>query len=281
MESHLPPIISPYCIYYNINQHTNTYLGYIGVPDILKHKDGSISYKCSEKIKELNSFWVLSNIFYAISPITRPIPFGMRLFCAEKDKSFPYMTTSVTAVYDPFNIKENCTAFITYIKPVLHTIPLYLHKLGNNVFPSFNKYPPTDNINWNKENISPIFVITSELLNLQNVKDPSHLNFTCINGTCIPWSPNMSQYYFKSDIIKTNFNQCLLQCNEKTLSIDNENKNMLEIVQILSNSNFYISRFFKKIPSYIIGIFIGIFLLLILIIIVITILKNKNESNNN
>lgn len=276
MEIHSAPIISPYCVYHYVNQETDTHWGYIGVSEMLKHDDGSISYICPAKSPELHSIWVLSGIFYAVSPIIRPIPTGMRLFCANRDEAFPYRTTSVSTVYDPFDVQKNCTNFITYTQPVPHTTPLYLHMLGNTVFPSFNKYPPTDDSRWSKESIDPIFVMTPNLLDLQGIKDPSELQFTCVNGRCIPWSPNMDKQYIDSKVIKKKFNDCLLQCDEVTLSNTSEPRGMLDTVQMLSTPKYTIPRLFKKIPSYAVGIFMGLFVLSIITILVITL--NKTDS---
>lgn len=42
----------------------------------------------------------------------------MRIFCAKKNKGFPYNTVYMNAMYEPYNIKEDCVYFTTYNQPV-------------------------------------------------------------------------------------------------------------------------------------------------------------------
>ena len=156
------PAIIPFCIYHYINPGDNTYRGIISNPIIERGKDGKTIYKCPETLKD----WKFAGLFYAISPLFRPIPIGMNLYCAEISKSY---MTDLRKNYDLFTFKDNCVYFMTYNKPALNTVPLYFYQLGTNVFPSFDENPPAKD--WNKINLSPLFVIPG------NIDNPEDLRF--------------------------------------------------------------------------------------------------------
>jgi len=211
-------IVIPYCIWHYIEPETNTFLGYISGPR--KYiKDGVIGFECDKDDKP-NEKWVSGGTFYAVSPNFRPVPVGMKIFCAKKNTAFPYNTQDMYLMYDPYNIKEECVYFIAYNQYVPNTIPLYFHMMGENVFPSFDSKPPSSSPNWTKTHISPIYVMTS-----------SQHSFKCINGRCIPWISDIPLLYdFDPQKQLHPLQNCVIFCND-LVSSKNDGKpfNILEI----------------------------------------------------
>ena len=209
--------IIPYCIWHYIDINTNTFLGYIGSPRKYK-KNGFVNFNCDSKIKEN---WILAGTFYGIAPNFRPIPVGMKIFCAKNSSLFPYNTKDMYLMQDPYNMKDDCVYFVTYNQPVPNTTPLYFHLLGDNVFPSFDENPPSKSSDWSQTLISPVFVMTTK-----------HDKFKCVNGRCIPWISEIPSLYDtdKHDEI-LGLHNCVVFCNDLVVS-ENEGKpfNILQIV---------------------------------------------------
>ena len=220
--------IVPFCILHYINPYDNTYRGVITNPQLTRDGNGKTTYQCSKTFP----LWKHAGIFYAVVPMFSPVPVGMKLYCAEFSDSAPIRTTDVKISYDLFNFKDNCTYFTTYNRPVPNTVALYLHKLGNNVFPSFDNAPPT-NGNWTQCDISPIFVIVNST---GKDFDPNQMKFHCVNGACIPWVDKPLVSYTESTSKPLSLTDCVITCNE--LQITNDIPNTITgIVKNMSSKN--------------------------------------------
>jgi len=267
--------VIPFCLYHRIDAATNTYLGFISSPRKTLMEDGTENYGCAPEPKTYRQ-WIFAGMFYGMMPNFRPIPVGMKLFCAQRSGSYPYDTADVTLTYDPFNIKNDCVYFMTFSQPVPNTVPLYFHKLGLHVFPSFDKFPPSDDTAWEQTDISPVFVMTKETVG--DIFNPSYKNtlkFKCVNGRCIPWVKNISDLY-DSDPHKDLMvlDDCVLFCND--LSISNTNgkpANILEQVSIINTRN----PFFPFISNFMIIVIIFLFSTLFFYIVTDRI-KNTNKK---
>lgn len=270
--------IIPMCIYHNIDYHTNTYLGHITPPLKVKLDDGSFTYRCVERPK-LYRDWSLSGVFYVLDPSFRPIPSGMKIYCAKKSGGFPYNTQDVYLEYDPYNIQADCFYFTTYNMKVPNTVELYFHKLGQNIFPSFDKNPPTDNPDWVHTEISPVYVMTKDSIGIDlfNTENEKILKFKCINGRCIPWTKNIPDLYDDepdNDLLK--FDDCVIYCNELVIVNKHQRRptQLLEHVNKETTRKPVLSSFFKGVSSEIIGIILFIFLLLFFGVIYIVSSRN-------
>lgn len=267
-------IIIPFCIYHYIDPDTHTYMGYIGNPTKKMLKDGTEIFKC-DPAPRIYKKWFLADNFYAISASFRPIPVGMRIFCAKKTGGYPYATKEIIDVYDTYNIKNDCVYFTTYTQPVPNTKRLYFHVIENTVFPSFDSNPPSNDPEWGHSELSPIFVMTPSTVG----KNPNNIKFKCVNGKCLPWKSDISDMY---EVNKNNnlmeINHCVLLCSEL---IRSNNKTIPQDITEMINSSTKrkstVTRFFKKIKPPVIGISITV-LVLLLFIILYTILKNENEK---
>jgi hypothetical protein len=253
--------IIPFCIYHYINTDTDTYYSYISYARPVKREDGTFYFDC---IVGKDYKWKFYGVFYAVSPLINPYPTGMKLFYATKRDSFPYCTTDVGVQYDPYNTKDHTVYFTTYNQPVLNTVPLYFHKRGEFVFPTFDKKPPNDDSNWNSTDISPVYVMTLASVKKKNIDD---VKFKCINGRCIPWTDMPDIYDAKSNA--TTFEKCLLICNE-IIGDNSDNRDLID--KIYSESNEIKLSYGNKTLEYknkgMIGIsFILLFLILISIFI--------------
>ncbi len=273
-------VIIPFCIYHYIDPSTQTYYGYIGNPRKTRLDDGSEVYQCPPEPRTFKR-WFLAGTFYAVSPSFRPIPVGMRIFCAKRIKKFPYATNDVDAMYDPYNIKDDCVYFTTYNQPVPNTEPLYFHISGDLVFPSFDPRPPSDDPTWEQTNISPIFVMTPKSVGDIFANESSGVKFKCVNGRCLPWVhdiPDMWDSEPLPDLL--DLDECVLYCNKTVLS-ENMGRpfNLLEMVVSGSKTKPVISRFIKKLHPWVTGLVITIFIVL-LFMILYTLIKKKKENEN-
>jgi hypothetical protein len=199
----------------------------------------------------------------------RPIPLGTKLFCAKRKGSFPYNTMENIFVYDPYKYEKLCNYFITYNQPVPNTVPLYLHKLNNNIFPSFDKNPPSSHSGWKQSSLSPIFVMTEETVG----PDPDKIKFHCVNDRCLPIGiTKINDIYDDIYKIARPLGECVVMCGEIDVSYSVTPIDLLENIS-KSNSN-------QKI-RYIQPIFISILLcfLVFILFMVIICLKNKHNIN--
>ncbi len=253
-------VIIPYCIWHYIDLETQTFLGYIGGPKKLMN-NGLIEFDCIPDEKK-NSKWFLADSFYAVSPSFRPIPVGMKIFCAKKNMRFPYNTNDLYLMYDPYNIKDDCIYFTTYIQPVPNTKPLYFHKIGDNIFPSFESTPPSSSPEWTQTFISPIFVMTS--------KD---IKFRCVNGSCLPWVNDIPDLYdFDPHEDLLSLKNCVVYCNELVISKNNGRPS--NILQIVSDQNK--KQFSKKNKNKTVSIIMIVISCLIFLLIFILFLIKYN-----
>ena len=155
-EQNQSVIISQFCIMHYNDPNTNTYNGYISYPTRIKTIDG-FETKCTQPPSEYGQ-WQLYQKFYALSPMIRPIPTGLKLINANTMDYYPYSTKNIKHVYDPFDIQQESISFMTWTQPVPGTVPLYLHISPNgDSYPSFDKNPPSEG-NWTQNKMSPLFV---------------------------------------------------------------------------------------------------------------------------
>ena len=77
MNNNTQNLIIPFCIYHYIDSNTKTYMGYIGNSISTKLKDGTETYICPVMPKTFTG-WLNAGFFYAVKPIFRPIPTGMK-----------------------------------------------------------------------------------------------------------------------------------------------------------------------------------------------------------
>jgi hypothetical protein len=181
-------IFIPFCIFHYIDVSNNTYYGLIKNPTKIKTHDGNEIFKCLE---DDYGIWKLYGLFYAMSPMIRPIPVGLKLMNAIKSEKFPYNTENIEYAYDPFDIQPKSVSFITWSKPVPDTVPLYLHTTpSGGMYPSF-EYNPPEKEGWAKNVISPLYVLVDTIKNIQfNYKRDSYnrpiFKFTSYDGRCLP-----------------------------------------------------------------------------------------------
>lgn len=266
--------IIPICIYHYIDPNTKTFKGYISPPRKIELENGKYTYECP-KIPHTFGKWFLYGVFYALDPSFRPIPVGMKIFCAEKPHAYPYDTSDVYLMYDPFNIKDNCVYFTTYNMPVPNTRKLYFHKIGNGVFPSFDPEPPSNNPGWTQTDISPIFVMTPDTVG--NIFDTNEtLKFKCINGRCIPWNKNIPNIY--QDDKNTpllELDKCVVYCNELVVTTNSTRRPSTLLSRVAQETAIkdHVPQFFQGIGPVWIGIIVAVFCLLLFGIIIMVIRK--------
>ena len=224
--------IVKFCIFHYNDSSTNTFLGYIGNPIVIRQDDGNISFNCAESTVFKN--WKLGGTFYAISPMFRPIPNGMKLYCAKKKGGFPYNTVSNEIVYDPYNVKENCNYYITYNKKVPNTEPLYIHKIGDNIYPSFNPNPPSKSPYWTQEESSPIYVMTQK--SLGGLTDINKFKFVCINNKTIPYvnSKDLENVFDVKNIKPMKFSESVILCDFMTVNLETKQQDLLDQISIFN-----------------------------------------------
>ena len=280
-----PFIVVPYCIYHYKDYSTQTFYGFIGNP-IKVRKNNEDILECRHPPPEYGS-WFYYGSFYALNPMIRPIPSGLKLINSIKSGGFPYDTKYVKYAYDPFNIRTEAVSFLTWTQAVSDTVPLYIHiSPDGDVFPSFDKNPPSNQPNWTQDKISPIFVLvdpSQHFTNLDSALNPiSHYNkgsdgipqfkFLPSDGRCIP-DPN-----------GVSIEQCFLLTDEDIFhtAANFGPRSLLEQLQfdnkIYTQKSKSIKHFFKHISPT--GITICIIIMLVSLVVCIIILgktKNKNE----
>jgi hypothetical protein len=203
----------PFCIYHRIDENTNTFWGFISSPRKTVSQNGEVSYSCAPEPRTYRQ-WRYAGMFYGMEPNFRPIPLGMKIFCAQRSDIYPYDTVDVNMMYDPYNIKESCVYFMTYAQPVPNTVPLYLHQIGIHTYPSFDKKPPTNDPEWTQAEVSPIFVMTE-----QTVGNISSVKFKCLDGRCIPWTKDIADLYDDDPHRELlNLQECVQFCSELSVS---------------------------------------------------------------
>lgn len=267
----IAPEILPYCIFHRVSADDGSQTGYIGPPSVTQEG----KYEC------LNDALNRGNLyghFYAVSPILRPMPLGMQLYCALRADSAPYSTVDVKMIYDLYNRDDaqgdwgGCTVFMAYTQPVPNTVPLYLHKRYDALVPSFDKNPPTNNDGWGKASGgSPIYVMTPESVD----KPPEKMNdvkFKCVSGRCLPWVAGKYQDVFGAGSFERSLRECLVTCDEiptrgfgPTSALD-----VLQRDSVSSPSG--IPYMFKKVHPLAIGCIVALF---VAVLAVVMILMNR------
>jgi hypothetical protein len=276
-----PFVIVPFCIYHFINRHTNTYYGFINYPT--KFMDNTTILKCPPDNLDEYGAWFLYGTFYAISPLIRPIPNGLKLFSAVKREAYPYDTKRLDYVYQ-FNPSVNTINFITWSQPVPDTVNLYIHiSPFGGIFPSFDKNPPQSrqqpesdntengsNKGWTEASFSPIrvFIDKTEYVNtplaryIQNLDSLNvypkdihgipQIKFKGIQSRCMPNPGGVS------------LTECFLSTDENLYGSQDYARSLLEELDIENNSRYSIK---KNIMSVILVILIILILLITLFII--------------
>jgi hypothetical protein len=245
-------IITPYYIFHYVVN--NIHIGYISNSVKIKQHDGTIILTCEQQPPYP---WTYYSKFYAISPMFRPIPHGLKLISANKDNN-KNITSQILYEYDPFNVKPNSVNFLTWTQPVPYTVPLYFHMFNKTgtVFPSFEKIPKGDKLNWSVVELSPIYVLVDN-------KDFKYKNgipdfkFIGNYGRCIP------------SINGTHLGKCFLLNDENLKYTDIkkfseppsllQNIKLKDIIQNQKKSKSF-SKFFRKISTFYISIIIIFFL---------------------
>lgn len=197
-------IVIPLCIFHYDDEITNTYRGFIGNPSKIKTKDGYEILKCMDTDPSYGR-WKLYGSFYALSPMIRPIPRGLKLMNANKLNYAPYNTSKVKYAYDPFDTQSESVSFLTWSKAVRDTVPLYLHITPEGgTYPSFDPNPPGKK-GWTKDIISPLYVLVDKKMYIGSDANKQVLSnydrdeygkpefkFSPENGRCLPDPYGMS-----------------------------------------------------------------------------------------
>ena len=267
-------IVIPLCIFHYNDKTTNTYSGFIGNPSKIKTKDGHEILKC-KYMDPIYGKWKLYSSFYALSPMIRPIPSGLKLMNANKLGYAPYNTKEVRYAYDPFNIQSESVSFLTWSKSVRDTVPLYLHITPEGgSYPSFDPDPPQKE-GWTENIMSPIYVLVdrdsypgSDLNKKELSKYDKDINgipefsFSPIDGRCLPHPHGMS------------LAKCFLLTDENILGLEKTyNINLLD--QLRDDKKLHkqltITEFSRNLSPFIIILCNVLFFTSLLICIVILI----------
>ena len=261
-------IISPFCILHYNDKSSSTYHGVINYPTRIQTKDGLEKLEC---VKNNEKGWKNYHIFYAFSPMVRPIPTGLKLINAIKTSS---STQKIEYAYDPFDIQKNSVSFMTWSQPVPATVPLYLHITPNgDSYPSFNATPPGESKQgWKYNKLSPLYVL---------VNYDTHISNIDANGLLLPkWKKD--KYGYPIFLFKSSDNRCIPDKNGTTIEkcflktdedILGKNPNygptsLLTRLQIGIQSKKSIS-IFKNINPYIITIVVTLFILSLITCVII------------
>lgn len=164
----MDPIIIPLYLYIN-NRIKSSYI------------DNTNKARIDDQVKLVSRASENTDIimrFYAINPDIRPIPNSMDLFCISKSSGIDSPTVSV--IYDPFNIDQNCIRFLAWLEPVPYTTPLYIFQYGNKTYISFDGNPP--NSNYEQVSFSPIFVLTDPRDQLPRVSNGKNNDFQIVDN---------------------------------------------------------------------------------------------------
>jgi len=137
--------------------------------------------------REAGEPWRYVNSFMAVNIEFRPIPPLMVAICCNENPNFPFNTTNMRIMYDPFTYSECKLRFITFITPQTYTSPLYLFGNTKRMIITFNKEKivelPTSIL-------SPISVLTeyemSNTVKYQGDWFKGEFKFKNDFGRCIP-----------------------------------------------------------------------------------------------
>jgi hypothetical protein len=181
--------------------------------------------------------WILEGVFSAVSPMYRPIPWGMNFYSCEIYNQFPYNVKDIKFKYDlhdTIHDTRQFVNFITYSQPVPNTRPLYFYPSSEGIHISFKEK------NLPQLQFSPIFVL---------YLDPT---FSIINNRCIPRGPDLKLKGFTP----LSFEECMVYLDKS------EPKSLLQLVKS--------SR--KKYP-----LIVSVLLASILLVSVLLVIKYKTS----
>jgi hypothetical protein len=245
--------------------HTDnkTFFSHISNPELIK-KDDKNFLNCpkgeNEKVE----------IFYAIIPAFVPIPVDTTVIAAKNSITLPKYTIEIKSERDPnVSVLANKVSFITWTKKIPYTVPLYLHRLKDKVYPSFDiKHADIGNDeDWTDELISPLYVIP-EYVSVKNDNEIKNIPGYKLGFSC---------YQKIRCILDPNSKDSLLDCSVKCNQIKPEN--IFEyILSFLSQKISTYDRLMNtikslgKIPDWII-LFLFILFFVALIILIKKIIK--------
>lgn len=285
IEQNNSTTIIPFCIFHWNNSDTNIYYGYIGDPVKTRQENGVDLYQCQSSSQSYGN-WKLYGTFYAVDPMLRPIPTGLKLFSAIKANKFPYNSTKLDYLYDPYNINKDGVAFMTWSQKVPHTVPLYIYDTGDSIYPSFTQNPLGKN--WKESVISPIFVLVDPKINYdidsthvvddvftRDINNRIDFRFSSKHygpGSCLP-DPN-------GDSLTT----CFLLTDEDLLRRDPtpdvpRPPTLLEHLQDILRTKERKLTFFDTISPYLITIILIVFILSIISCVII-LLKTPESTES-
>jgi hypothetical protein len=268
------PIIIPFCIFHYDDPESSTYRGIINYPTRIVSHEGIAKLECLEYGEK----WKQYGMFYAFSPIIRPIPAGLKLVNAGRIERDPWTANSINYVFNPFNSKKTGVYFITWTNPVNGTVPLYLHITpSGDIYPSFDQSPPGNSAHgWKQDKMSPIYVL---------VDTENHTSKVGINENPLPiWPRDVNNYplfFFKEsdnkcipNIKGVSIEKCFLFTDK---NIFGKNKafgptpllDRLKAAIKEQKANKGIQYFFRKIPPYTITIVVSLFILSLIACIII------------
>jgi len=256
-----PIIIAPFCIMHYDDPSTNTFHGFINYPTRIKNENGIERLECLPDPKKYGGRWKIYGTFYALSPMIRPIPSGLKLINSKQLIQYPYNTNHINYVFDPFDIQQDTVSFITWTKPVPSTVPLYLHITPDGgSYPSFDKNPPSKG-NWKQNKLKQLYVLV----------DPN-THFTTLDSNLYPlinWNKNKDgspMFRFKGSDNRclpnkdgVTIQKCFLETDEDLLH-QNINFGPTPLLNRLENTNSSKNLFIFIIPFICIALFILIFI---------------------
>jgi hypothetical protein len=294
MNENIPNIV-PYFILQYVDERAGIYRGYIVAANSRRNEKNEIVYDYKIDTNVFRHGWRVVNKFYALNPLFRPIPTGMNLYCVEHSNSTPMKISALYKDYDIFTVnKQNCTFFITYGQPVVNTVSLYFHNVGENgLFPTFERDPPYGEDDWKSVKFSPIFVMTSFSIDTnlgeENAKYDQSIRFRCLNKKCVPWTDHQPDIYKTKDILAQKsipIFECAVTCNQNLIEnkIDKDTdegkihspKSILSMVKSLDSSGGNFQNTIQNVSGPLIGILMIIFLAMIFILLAKILRKQKN-----
>lgn len=144
-----------------------------------------------------------SEVFYAIDPLFRPIPYNTVLYYAKTNPKSPYNIIDIKTVYDMYDIDALGIYFITYSRISPGTIPLFIYDKGTDGI-----YITTrEQKNQKQLEISPIYVFPNELP-----------KFKCYNGSLISENTNVDDIFFVpgfgTNLNAEIINKAIVDCNQ-------------------------------------------------------------------
>lgn len=198
--------IIPFCYYEHVQGNS-----IILNPSQKKDGNDNIMYSCHPG----EGGWELKRTFFAVNPMLRPIPIGMKLYGIDIGGT-PQRITNIEIVYGLFNVYPETLYLIAYNRRVSNTIPLYFYKENLSIQPSF-----IFDDNKQQVDFSPIYV-------LDNL---DYSSFRCYDGRCLPVNKNDGEGPVYS------LDECVIGCNELIPAEWKSPNNVLDILSKKENKN--------------------------------------------